>query len=94
LYQGDCAFDLELFDQAVQFYDATAQRFPEHHASLTALIQIVNCYYKLGDPNRARVAHNRALVRLRQLPESVFEAPDSLLDRDAWARWLQNIPLN
>ncbi len=94
LYQGDCAFELELFDQAVQFYDATAQRFPEHHSSLTALIQIVNCYYKLGDPNRARVAHNRALVRLRQLPESVFEAPDSLLDRDAWARWLQNIPLN
>ncbi len=94
LYRGDCAFDLDRYDHAVQLYDATAQRFPEHHASMTALIQIVNCYYKLGDLERARVAHNRALVRLRQLPDSVFEARDSLLDRDAWKRWLENIPLN
>ncbi len=94
LYRGDCAFDLDRFDQAVQLYNATAQRFPEHHASMTALIQIVNCYYKLDDLERARVAHNRALVRLRQLPDSVFEARDSLLDLDAWKRWLANIPLN
>ncbi len=59
---------------------------------MTALIQIVNCYAALGDRNRQRTAHARALVRLKKLPDEAFDEDDSLLDRDAWERWLQNMP--
>ena len=61
---------------------------------MTALIQIVNCYVSLGDTNRARTAHRRALVRLNKLPDEAFEEPDALLDRAAWEQWLKNMPVD
>ena len=61
---------------------------------MTALIQIVNCYVNLGDYKRAETAHRRALVRLKKLPDEAFDAEDALLDRDAWERWLQNMPVD
>ncbi len=93
LYRGDCSYDLGHYQAAVDFYDQVAGRYPEHHSSMTALIQIVNCYANLGDVNRARTAHRRAIVRLKRLPAEAFDAPDSLLDRGAWERWLQNMPV-
>lgn len=93
LYRADCVFELELYTQAVELYDQFASRFSKHHSSMTALIQIVNCYSNLGDVNRARTAHRRALVRLKELPDEAFRDPDALLDRAAWERWLANIPI-
>ncbi len=92
LYRADCVFDLGRYTEAVEYYDQVASRFARHHSSMTALIQIVNCYSNLGDRNRARTAHARALVRLKKLPDEAFKDDDSLLDRDAWERWLQNMP--
>jgi len=94
LYRADCAFDLGRDAEAVEYYDQVASRFAQHHSSMTALIQIVNCYVNLGDANRARTAHHRALVRLKKLPDEAFEVDDALLDREAWERWLQNIPVD
>jgi tetratricopeptide (TPR) repeat protein len=93
LYRADCAFELGLYEQAAEQYDRVADRFPRHHTSMTALIQIVNCYSNLGDAERARTAHRRALLRLESLPDEAFNAPDALLDRAAWERWLKNVPV-
>jgi TolA-binding protein len=93
LYQGDCAYDLEHYDEAIRLFDRAARKYRNHHSSMTALIQIVNCYHELGDTTRARAAHHRALVRLKQLPDDAFDAPDALMDRNAWERWLQHSPL-
>jgi tetratricopeptide (TPR) repeat protein len=93
LYQADCAFELGLYAEAVDRYDEVATRFPRHHTSMTALIQIVNCYSNLGDTPRAQTAHRRALLRLEALPDEAFEASDALLDRAAWERWLKNMPV-
>ncbi len=94
LYRADCAYALGRDAEAVEYYDQVAGRFAQHHSSMTALIQIVNCYVNLGDANRARTAHRRALVRLNKLPDEAFEAPDALLDRDAWEQWLENMPVD
>ncbi|MHC4767303.1 MAG: tetratricopeptide repeat protein [Planctomycetota bacterium] len=93
LYQADCLFELGVYAEAVDRYDEVATRFPRHHTSMTALIQIVNCFSNLGDTLRARAAHRRALLRLEALPDEAFEAPDALLDRAAWERWLKNMPV-
>ena len=93
LYQADCAFELGRYADAVVRYDHVAGRFHRHHTSMTALIQIVNCYTNLGDLDRARAAHRRALLRLRELPDEAFKEPDALLDREAWERWLKNMPV-
>jgi tetratricopeptide (TPR) repeat protein len=93
LYRAECAFSIGAYDDAASWYDRAATRFPEHHSSMTALIQIVNCYHSLGDAGRAAAAHRRALARLRSLPDEAFDAPDALMDREAWERWLDNMPL-
>ncbi len=93
LYRADCAYELGMYPQAVTLYDDYAGRYARHHSSMTALIQIVNCYSNLGDANRARTAHRRAIARLNELPEDAFKATDALLDRAAWERWLKNMPV-
>ena len=60
---------------------------------MTALMQIVACYRRLGDTARAGTAHDRALSRLKQLPDEAFSAPGTLMDRGAWQRWLENTPV-
>lgn len=92
LYRADCAFLLKDYQKAIALYDEAARRYSDQHSSLVALIQIVNCYYGLNDPQRARTAEQRARVRLKQLPDSAFQAEDALMDRAAWERWLANNP--
>lgn len=94
IYRADCAYHLGLYEQAIDLYDFAARKYSDHRVSMTALIQIVNCYHQLGDAEKARAAHNRALVRLRQLPDASFDDPSALLDREAWELWLRNSPLN
>jgi len=93
LYRADCAFSLGQFEQAAELYDHIARQYSAHHSSMYALVQIVNCYSALGDAERSAAAHRRALVRLKQLPDTAFAAPDALMDRAAWERWLENTPL-
>ncbi|MHC4946870.1 MAG: tetratricopeptide repeat protein [Planctomycetota bacterium] len=92
LYRADCAYELEAYDVAIERYDAVARRYRDHHASMFALVQIVNCYHLLGETELAAGAHQRALVRLQQLPDDVFDDADALMDRDAWRRWLELSP--
>ncbi|HRP62196.1 MAG TPA: tetratricopeptide repeat protein [Phycisphaerales bacterium] len=92
VHRGDCAYGLGMYDDAVHFYDQAARAYPDHHSSIYALIQIINCFVELGDEERARTAHRRALVRLRQLRDDAFDAPDALFDRSAWERWLEHSP--
>ena len=93
MYRADCAFELQHFDRAVSLYDQASRDYSGHQSSMYALIQIVNCYNAMGDQERAASAHHRALVRLRQLPDDAFAAPDGLMDRSAWERWLEQNPV-
>lgn len=92
-YRADCAFFLEDYERAIRLYDYAARRYSTHHSSMYALIQIVNSYDQLGSVEQAQVAHRRALVRLEQLPPATFDSPESLMDRQAWERWLENSPV-
>jgi tetratricopeptide (TPR) repeat protein len=93
LSEPDTAFELGRFEQAIDLYEQAVRRYGDQYASLSALIQIVNCCSRLGDEPRASAAHERALARLRQLPETAFDAPEALMDRQAWEQWLANQPL-
>jgi tetratricopeptide (TPR) repeat protein len=93
MYRGDCAFELARYRLAAELYDQAARRYADHHASMHALVQIVNCFDRLGETTDADIAHRNALTRLRQLPDDAFDDPGALMDRAAWERWLQNRPV-
>jgi tetratricopeptide (TPR) repeat protein len=93
LYRADCAFHLGLYDVAIEHYDRASRQYSTHASSMYALVQIVNCYTLMDDAERAAAAHRRALVRLRQLPESAFDSSEALMDRTAWEQWLDHSPV-
>lgn len=93
LYRADGAYALGDYGQAIDLYDQVAGRWPRDVVSLEALVQIVNCYANLGDDERKRHAHQRALARLNELPDGAFNDPDVLLDREKFQEWLKNMPV-
>ncbi len=86
-------YDLERWEQAARLYDVAARRYADDHVSMQALVQIVNCWERMGEAEKADVAHRNALLRLEQLPDAAFEGPGVLMDRDAWSEWLRNRPV-
>jgi tetratricopeptide (TPR) repeat protein len=93
LYRADCAYELDRYEAAAALYDQAARRFGDHHSSMHALVQIINCYERLGDTRAADIAHRNALLRLQQLPDEAFSDPDVLMDRGAWEQWLRARPV-
>ncbi|MBC24555.1 MAG: hypothetical protein CMJ32_11675 [Phycisphaerae bacterium] len=93
LYRADARFEQGLFAKALELYEAVQIRQHQEGVGLIALIQVVNCHELLGQPQLATSAHARALARLQQLPDEVFQDGAVIFDREAWSRWLQNRPL-
>lgn len=87
-YRGDCAYDLGNFDEAIQHYDAAAQKYADDPSSLIAMAQIVSCYEKLGRLEEARTAEERARNRLQDLPDEVWLNGQTTMTREHWERWL------
>ncbi len=89
-FRADVEYDLGRYNEAIQHYDAAAQRYADDPASLVAMIQIVNAYVEQGRWREARTANERARQRLAELPEEAFERPDLPLDRRHWERWIES----
>jgi tetratricopeptide (TPR) repeat protein len=90
--RADCAFDIGEFEDAIALYEAVDRKYPEHPASMVALIQIVNACDQLGERTRAETAHRRAQLRLAQLPDESFFGGSGILSRESWELWLRNHP--
>lgn len=88
-YRADCAFDLGMYDKAIDWYDEAAGRFADDPASLVAMMQIVNVYAQTGRWEEARTANERAHQRFRELPPDAFASKDLPLEREHWERWLE-----
>lgn len=89
--RAQCAFDRGQFKESIDLLETIDRKFPDHAASLLALVQIVNAADALGETKRAETAHLRALRRIESLPESVL-AEGSVFSRDEWKTWLRNHP--
>lgn len=87
-YLGDCAFDLERYDDAIRYYDIARDRYSDEPASLIAMVQIVNAYIAKGELERAKTANQRAQRFYATIPDDVWEDPDLPMDREDWERWL------
>ncbi len=90
--RADCAFDMQEYEDAIALYEAVDRKYPDHPASMVALIQIVNACDGLGDASRAETAHRRAQLRLTQLSDESFFGGGGILSRESWEQWLRNHP--
>ena len=89
-YLGDCAFDLDEYDDAIKYYDRARDRYVADPASLVAMVQIVNAYIETEQLGRARTANDRARRFYETIPDSVWDDPNLPMDRTDWERWLNS----
>lgn len=89
-YLGDCAFDLNEYDDAIRYYDIARDRYSDDPASLVAMVQIVNAYIAKDEIGRAATANERARRFYTSIPDEVWDDPNLPMDREDWERWLDS----
>ncbi len=89
-YLGACAFDLGRYEEAIHYYDAARERYPNDPSSLVAMIQIVNAYLEQGDLPRAATANERARRFYERFPPDAWNDPYLPLSDREWERWIDS----
>ena len=83
--------DLGRFRESIDLYEQIERIYRTETTSLDALIRLNEAWTALGRTDEAEKAHSRAVLRLRQLPEEVFDR--SRFDRPGWTAWLERRPM-
>jgi tetratricopeptide (TPR) repeat protein len=88
--EADTLFELEVFEDAIQAYRAVGNRFVNEPEALEALVQIAECYRKLGQADQAR----RTLIQAEQMLSRIPADQNSRFpvvtrtDREGWQTML------
>jgi len=91
LYRGDCLFDLGRYAEAIERYEQAVSALQRGTGCLSACVQIVHSYLRLGRPDAARATVERIRWLLRKLPDEAFVATGAL-SRQQWRQtlgWLE-----
>lgn len=87
LFRADCVFELGEYTEALELYKTAAFRYPNDLMALSANLQIVFCYYRLGNLESARTANERAKWLLTRMPKDAFKNQLLNLDEQHWQQW-------
>jgi tetratricopeptide (TPR) repeat protein len=87
--------DLRPFIDSLDLYDRAAWLFQDDPMAMSAYIQMINCYIRLGKIDKARMTLQRARWALKGITDEAFSryAPDE--DREYWNAyldWLEKTP--
>jgi tetratricopeptide (TPR) repeat protein len=85
---ANCQFLLGRYEAAIAAYSTSAGRYQQEPDSLTAYVQIANCYDRMQKPAEALSTLAQAQLILKQLPDAAFSGLPSAMSRDDWQRWL------
>ena len=88
-YRADCLYDLAEYEKAIPLYDNAAFRYQDDPAALAAYVQIVNAWCRLGKPDQAKAANERAKWVLKRIPPSAFTDGSIPMPTQYWAEWLK-----
>lgn len=85
---ANCYFLMGRYEPAIAAYSTSAGRYQQEPDSLTAYVQIANCYERLRKPAEAQSTLAQAQLILKQLPDDAFTGEPSAMSRRDWQRWL------
>lgn len=88
-YRADCLYDLGEYEAAITLYDNAAFRFQDDPSALAAYVQIVNAWCRLGKPEQAKSANERAKWLLRRIPPDAFSNGTFSMPKEYWEEWLK-----
>jgi tetratricopeptide (TPR) repeat protein len=88
-YRADCLYDLGEYEKAIPLYDNAAFRFQDDPSALAAYVQIVNAWCRLGKPEQAKAANERAKWVLRRIPPEAFSNGSFSMPKEYWEQWLK-----
>ncbi len=84
LYRGDCFFDLERFNEALETFREAAWRYENSPVAISAVVQIVHTYRRLGELDEAQAALARLGWLLKKTPASEFDAQPGMASKAYW----------
>lgn len=91
LYIGDCLFDLGKLILAVEAYREVAWRYENQPAAVSATMQVVHCYERLGKREEARAALARLQWLLKKIPATAFDSRSGMSSRAYWQAMAKRI---
>tara|TARA_Y100000589_G_scaffold108526_2_gene103141 strand:+ start:327 stop:2801 length:2475 start_codon:yes stop_codon:yes gene_type:complete len=91
--RSDCLLETGRLKEAIAGYEAVARDWPDHAAAIHALVQVASAWTTLGEFDRADSAHNRALARLRDIPDEQLDHSEGFMNREVWERWMNTVPV-
>ena len=91
LYIGDCLFDLGRLLPAIEAYREVAWRYENQPAAVSATMQVVHCYDRLGRAEEARAALARLQWLLKKIPDAAFDTQSGMSSRAYWQAMAQRI---
>lgn len=91
LYIGDCLFDLDRLDEAVEAYREAAWRYENDPIAVAAAMQVVHCFDRLGKPAEARAALGRMRWLVEKIPAESFEQRGGMSPKSYWLALLDRI---
>ncbi len=104
-YQADAVYDfsresesptLTYFQEALELYDKAAFRYKDDPIAMSAYVQMINCYLRLGNVGKARQTLQRARWALRGIGDEQFARLTPQEDRAYWEQyfnWLERTPV-
>lgn len=90
-YQADCLFDLGRYEQALPLYEEAAWRYHDDPASLSAYVQVLNSYQRMGRHEDAWTALQRAKQLVNRIPEERFTLLSAGMTRSKWENYLGRV---
>jgi len=84
LYIGDCLFDLGNTTQAIEAYQEAAWRYENDPVAVSAALQVVHGYVRLGQRNESRAALGRLRWLLEKIPAESFDQRGGMSPKSYW----------
>lgn len=103
-YRADAVYDLSrvspqgdprIYGEALELYDRAAWLYQADPMAMSAYVQMINCQLRLGSPEKARMALQRARWTLKSIPADAFAkfTPDEdVAYWENYLNWLERTP--